>query len=66
MEMKMKCVMFYAKTALLALRQDLEFYFFGWTIFKADVKAAFLQTGEAQRDVYVLPPKENQMKFTHL
>lgn len=30
----------------------------GWRITKADVKAAFLQTGQALRDVYVIPPRE--------
>ena len=39
---------------------------FSWKIHRADVKAAFLQTGEAQRNVYVRPPKESQMKSTHL
>lgn len=39
---------------------------FGWTLYKADVKAAFLQTGLAQRDVYVRPPRESEMKGTHL
>ena len=39
---------------------------FSWKIHRADVKATFLQTGEAQRNVYVRPPKESQMKSTHL
>ena len=30
-----------------------------WLITKADVKSAFLQTGQAQRDVYVVPPRES-------
>lgn len=30
-----------------------------WRIVKADVKNAFLQTGLAERDVYVIPPKES-------
>ena len=30
----------------------------GWILTKADVKAAFLQTGQALRDVYVIPPRE--------
>ena len=30
-----------------------------WRIVKADVKNAFLQTGLAQRDVYVIPPRES-------
>lgn len=29
------------------------------------MKAAFLQTGEAQRDVYVRPPREGKMKSSH-
>lgn len=37
----------------------------GWTLHKADVKSAFLQTGPAQRDVYVKPPRESGMKSTH-
>lgn len=39
---------------------------FAWTLYKADVKAAFLQTGTAQRDVYVRPPRESKMKGSHL
>ena len=39
---------------------------YSWKVYKADVKAAFLQTGEAKRDVYVRPPKESLMKSTHL
>ena len=38
----------------------------GWTVCKADVTAAFLQTGITQRDVYVRPPRESQTKTTHL
>ena len=38
----------------------------GRTIYKADVKAAFLQTGEAYRNAYVRPPGESKMKSTHL
>ena len=30
-----------------------------WKLAKADVKNAFLQTGLAERDVYVIPPKES-------
>ena len=30
-----------------------------WTVSKADVKSAFLQTGKAQRDVYVVLPRES-------
>lgn len=38
----------------------------GWTVYKADVTVAVLQTGIAQRDVYARPPKESQTKTTHL
>lgn len=38
----------------------------GWNVYKADVKAAFLQTGKAYRDVYVRPPRESHMKATHM
>lgn len=38
----------------------------GWKLYKADVKAAFLQTGTASRDVYVKPPKESRMRSTHM
>ena len=38
---------------------------FGWTIVRVDGKAAFLQTGKAQRKVYVIPPAESRMKATH-
>lgn len=39
---------------------------FGWTLYKADIKAAFLQTGTAQRDVYVRPQRESDIKGAHL
>ena len=32
---------------------------FKWKLVKADVKNAFLQTGLAERDVYVIPPRES-------
>lgn len=32
---------------------------FQWTLAKIDVKLAFLQTGSALRDVYVVPPRES-------
>jgi len=35
-------------------------------MYKADVKAAFLKTGSAGRDIYVKPPRESGMKSTHL
>lgn len=31
-----------------------------------DVKAAFLRSGEAKRDVYVRPPCESKMRSSHL
>lgn len=34
----------------------------GWKVAKADVKSAFLQTGRAARDVYVVPPRESKQK----
>ena len=37
-----------------------------WTIYKADAIAAFLQTGKAQRQVYVKPPNESSMRRSHL
>lgn len=37
-----------------------------WYLYKADVKAAFLQTGKVQRAVYVRPPRESSMKATNL
>ena len=39
---------------------------YSWTVYKADVMAAFLQTGEEKKNVYVRPPKESPMKSTHL
>ena len=39
---------------------------YGWTVYKGDVSAAFLQTGKAERDVYVRPPRESSMRSTHL
>lgn len=39
---------------------------FGWALYKADVKAAFLETGAAERDVYVKPPVESRMRATHV
>lgn len=31
----------------------------GWTIHKVDVKSAFISTGQAWRDVYIIPPLES-------
>lgn len=31
----------------------------GWRLHKLYVKSAFLQTGNAERDVYVVPPRES-------
>lgn len=39
---------------------------FGWKLIKADAKSAFLQTGPAGRDVYVLPPRESMQRATHV
>lgn len=33
-----------------------------WRIIRIDVKTAFLQTGPANRSVYVLPPKESRLR----
>lgn len=38
----------------------------GWTVYNADVKAAFLQTRKAYGDVYVRPSRESGMKATHM
>lgn len=37
----------------------------GWSRCKADAESAFLQTGSAQRDVYVIPPKEGTDRTVH-
>lgn len=34
-----------------------------WKVTKSDVKAAFLKSGPAQRDVYVRPPRESKDKI---
>lgn len=39
---------------------------FGWNVYKSDVKSAFLQTGNAERQIYVKPPRECKMRSTHL
>lgn len=39
---------------------------FAWTLCKANVKAAFVQTGAAERDVYVKPPVKSRMRATHV
>lgn len=41
-------------------------YLFGWKVIRVDGKTAFLQTGKAQREVYVIPPAESYMRATHL
>lgn len=38
---------------------------FGWPIDLGDVKTAFLKSGEAEREVYVIPPNESGMRATH-
>ena len=35
---------------------------YGWPLGKIDFKSTFLQTGSAQRDVYVVPPRESSTK----
>lgn len=35
-----------------------------WTLYKADVRAASLQTGDAKKDMYVKPPGEIRMRTT--
>lgn len=37
-----------------------------FTAYKGDVKAAFLQTGKSDGYDYLRPPRENQMKSTHI
>lgn len=37
-----------------------------WKLYKADVTAAFLQTGAADRGVYVRPPTESRMRSSHM
>lgn len=39
---------------------------FGRTLYKVDVKTAFLQTGSADRDVYVKPPRESKIRSAQL
>ena len=38
----------------------------GWRVYKADVSAAFFQTGKAERDFYFRPPRESPTKTTHI
>lgn len=38
----------------------------GWSVYKADVEAAFLQIGESHRDLYVRPSRESQTRTTLL
>lgn len=37
-----------------------------YIMYKADVKAAFLQNGDATYDVYLKPPQESKMRSTYL
>ena len=37
----------------------------GWKIKPGDAKGAFLKTGKAEREVYVIPPTESKMRSTH-
>lgn len=71
MEMKKFFGMGYLQTVLHVLQEDSGFFesipsFKGWPFNKSDVKAAFRQTGLAQRDVHIKPPREIHMKSTHL
>ena len=36
-----------------------------WPLDKIDFKSAFLQTGDAKRDVYVVPPRECESRSRH-
>lgn len=36
---------------------------YGWRIYKADVKAAFLQTGKPNRDINVNRPRESTQRY---
>jgi len=38
---------------------------FKWFLVKIDFKSAFLQTGNAKRDVYVVPPRECSTRSSH-
>ena len=38
----------------------------GWLVTRVDAKTAFLQTGKAQREVFVIPPVESEMRSTHV
>lgn len=37
----------------------------GWKLAKIDFKSAFLQSGQAIRDVYVVPPRESKKRFVY-
>lgn len=37
----------------------------GWKTIRIDAKRAFLKTGRATREVYVIPPTESKMRSTH-
>ena len=37
----------------------------GWNLAKIDFKSAFLQSGQAIRDVYVVPPGESKERFVY-
>lgn len=36
-----------------------------WNLAKIDFKSAFLQSGQAVRDVYVVPPKGSKERFVY-
>lgn len=40
--------------------------FMGWKVTSVETKSAFLQTGKPEKDVYVIPPIESEMRTTHL
>lgn len=37
----------------------------GWKLKRGDAKGAFLKTGDAERDVWMIPPRESDMRKTH-
>lgn len=40
--------------------------FFGCKVSDADAETAFIQTGKAERDVWIKPPTDSKMRSTHL
>lgn len=37
----------------------------GWGLKRADAKRALLNTGDAERDVWMIDPKESKIRSTH-